>query len=67
MLNNKIYNCIQTMHKITPYKLVNTTFTIGLNAFLTRAQPFRVNVGVWGNGILRATKLFPLDTEIIDL
>ena len=55
------------MHKITPYKLFNTKFTIGLNAFLTRAQPFRVNVGVWGDGILRATKLFPLDTEIIDL
>ena len=46
MLNNKIYNCIQTMHKITPYKLFNTKFAIGLNAFLTRAQPFHVNVGM---------------------
>ena len=33
MLNNKIYNCIQTMDKITPYKLFNTKFTIGSNAF----------------------------------
>ena len=48
MLNNKIYNCIQTMHKITPYKLFNTKFNIGLNAFLTRAQPFHVNVGIGG-------------------
>ena len=50
MLNNKISNCMQTMHKITPYKLFNSKFTIGLNAFLTRAQPFHVNVvvGVWG-------------------
>ena len=48
MLNNKIYNCIQTMHKITPYKLFNTKFNIGLNAFLTRAQPFHVNVGMGG-------------------
>ena len=63
MLNNKIYNCIETMHKITPYKLFNTKFNIGLNAFLTRAQPFHVNVGVEGMGILRATKFFPLDTE----
>ena len=51
--NNKIYNCIKTMHKITPYKLFNAKFNIGLNAFLTRAQPFHVNVGVsegegWG-------------------
>ena len=37
------------MHKITPYKLFNTKFNIGLNAFLTRAQPFDVNVG-WGGG-----------------
>ena len=50
MLNNKIYNCIQTMDKITPYKLFNTKFTIGSNAFLTRAQPFHVNVGVRGDG-----------------
>ena len=63
MLNNKIYNCIETMHKITPYKLFNTKFNIGLNAFLTGAQPFHVNVGVGGMGILRATKFFPLDTE----
>ena len=63
MLNNKIYNCIETMHKITPYKLFNTKFNIGLNAFLTRAQPFHVNVGMGGGmGILRATKFFPLDT-----
>ena len=48
MLKNKIYNCIQTMHKITPCKLFNTKFTIGLNAFLTRAQPFHVNV-TWGD------------------
>ena len=33
------------MDKITPYKLFNTKFTIGSNAFLTRAQPFHVNVG----------------------
>ena len=47
--NNKIYNCIQTMDKITLYKLFNAKFNIGLNAFLTRAQPFHVNVGVgWG-------------------
>ena len=46
MLDNKIYNCIQTMHIITPYKLFNMKFTIRLNAFLTRAQPFHVNVGV---------------------
>ena len=44
MLNNKIYNCIQTMHKITPYKLFNTKFNIELNAYLTRAQSFHVNV-----------------------
>ena len=41
------------MHKITPYKLFNAKFNIGLNAFLARAQPFHVNVGVsrgegWG-------------------
>ena len=48
--NNKNYNCIKTMHKITPYKLFNTKFNIGLNAFLTRAQPFDVNVGVGGDG-----------------
>ena len=42
---------MQTMHKITPYKLFNTKFNIGLNAFLTRDQPFYVNVGVgWGDG-----------------
>ena len=49
--NDKVYNCIQTMHKITPYKLFNTKFNIGFNAFLTRAQPFHINVGVgegWG-------------------
>ena len=48
--NNKHYNCIKTVHKITPYKLFNTKFDIGLNASLTRAQPFDVNVGVgrWG-------------------
>ena len=50
--NNKIFNCIQTMDKITPYKLINAKFDIGLNAFLTRAQPFHTNVGVgvggWG-------------------
>ena len=50
------------MHKITPYKLFNTKLTIELNAFLTRAQSFHVNVGVGGMGILRATKFFPLDT-----
>ena len=61
--NNKIYNCIGTMHKMTPYKLFNTEFNIGLNAFLTRAQPFHVNVGVGGGiDILRATNFFPLDT-----
>ena len=63
MLTNKIYNCIITLHKITPYKLFNTEFNIGFNAFLTRAQPFHVNVGVMGRmGILRATKFFPIDT-----
>ena len=36
------------MHKLTPYKLFNTKFNIGLNAFLTRAQPFDVNVNVFG-------------------
>ena len=62
--NNKVYNFIQTMDKITLYKLFNAKFNIGLNAFLTRAQPFHVNVGVgeWGLGILKATKFFPLDT-----
>ena len=35
--NNKIHNCIKTMHKITPYKLFNTKFNIGLNAFLAGA------------------------------
>ena len=61
--NNEIYNCIQTMDKITPYKLFNAKFNIGLNAFLMRGQPFHVNVG-WGKGmgIIRATKFFPLDT-----
>ena len=49
MLNNKIYNCIQTVHKITPNKLFNTKFTIDLSGFLTRAQPFHVNVGVSGD------------------
>ena len=67
MLNNKIYNCIQTMHKITPYKLFNTKFTIGLNAFLTRAQTFPVNVGVdrgggGGWGYSEQLSFFPLDT-----
>ena len=59
-----MYNCIKTIHKITPYKLFNTKFNIGLNAFLTRAQPFHVKVGVGGEGvgILRATRFFPLDT-----
>ena len=38
------------MHEITPYKLLNTKFTIVLNAFLTRAQSFHVNVGVGGWG-----------------
>ena len=61
MLNNKIYNCIQTMHKITPYKLFNTKFNIELNAYLTRAQSFHVNV-CGGGGTLRATKFFSLDT-----
>ena len=50
MLTNKIYNCIKTMHKITPYKLFKTKFNISLKAFLTRAQPFHVNVGVGGHG-----------------
>ena len=45
---NKIYNCIKTMHKITSYKLLNTKFNIGLNAFLVRAQPFQLNGGVGG-------------------
>ena len=48
--NDKIYNCIQTMHNITPYKLFNTKFNIELIAFLTRAQPFHVNVGMGGGG-----------------
>ena len=48
------------MHKITPHKLFNTKFNEGLNALLTRAQPFHVNVE--GMRILRATKFFPLDT-----
>ena len=38
------------MHKITPYKLFNTKFNIGLNTFLTRAQHFHVNVGLGGGG-----------------
>ena len=59
--NNKTYNCVKAMHKITPQKLFNTNFNIGLDAFLTRAQPFHVNVGV-GMGIIRATKFFPLAT-----
>ena len=46
MLTTKFYNSIQTMDKITPYKLFNTKFNIALNAFLTRAQSFHVNVGV---------------------
>ena len=48
------------MLKITPNKLFNTKFNIGLNAFLTRARPFDVNVGMGGGGmgILRATKFF---------
>ena len=50
MLTNKIYNCIKTMHKITPYKLFNTKFNISLKAFLTRAQRFYVNLGVGGWG-----------------
>ena len=48
--NNEIYNCIQTMDKITPYKLFSAKFNIELNAFLMRGQPFRVNVGVLGDG-----------------
>ena len=59
--NNEIYNCIQTMDKITPYKLFSANFKIRLNAFLMRGQPFHVNVGV-ELGILRATKCFLLDT-----
>ena len=62
MLTNKIYNCIKTMHKITPHKLFKTKFNISLKAFLTRAQPFHVNVGVEGMEILRTAKFFPLDT-----
>ena len=67
MLNDKIYNYIQTMHTITPYKLFNTKFTIGLNAFLTRAQTFPVNVGVdrgggGGWGYSEQLSFFPLDT-----
>ena len=50
MLTNKIYNCIKTMHKITPYKLFNTKFNISLKAFLARAQRFYVNLGVGGWG-----------------
>ena len=38
------------MHKITPYKLFNRKLYIGLNALLTRARPFDVNVGVGGMG-----------------
>ena len=38
------------MHKLTPYKLFNTKFNIGLNAFLTRAQPFDVHVRGDGGG-----------------
>ena len=62
--DNEIYDCIQTMDKITPYKLFNVKFNKGLNAFLImRGQPFHVNVGVGkGMGILRATKFFPLNT-----
>ena len=59
--NNKTYNCVKAIHKITPQKLFNTNFNIELDAFLTRAQPFHVNVGV-GMGIIRATKFFPLTT-----
>ena len=60
--DNEIYDCIQTMDKITPYKLFNPKFNKGLNAFLImRGQLFHVNVGL-GMGILRATKFFPLDT-----
>ena len=64
--NNEIHNYIQTIGKITPHKLFNAKFNIGLNAFLMRGQPFHVNVEVGGEGwmgILRATKFFPLDTE----
>ena len=50
MLTRKFYSCIQTMNKITPYKLFNAKFNIGLNAFLKRAQPFHVNVGVGCGG-----------------
>ena len=50
MLTNKIYNCIKTMHKITPYKLFSTKFNISLKAFLTRAQRFYVNLAVRGWG-----------------
>ena len=63
--NSKIYNYIKNMHKITPYKLFNTKFNIGLNTFLTRAQHFHVHVGLGGARglvILRATKFFTLGT-----
>ena len=59
--NNKNYNCIKTMPKITPHKLFNTKFNIGLNTFLTRAQLFDINVRVrWGD--TQSNYVFSLDT-----
>ena len=61
MLNNKIYNCIQTMDKITPYKLFNTKFTIGSNAFSCKCG----GAGGWRYSLLPTgdtIKFFPLDT-----
>ena len=51
------------MHKITPYKLFNTKFNIGLNAFLTRAQPFDVNVGLGGWGYSEQLNFFTRHCE----
>ena len=63
MLTTKFTIAYKLCYKITPYKLLNKKFNIELNAFLTRAQPFHVNVGVGWMRILRATTFFPLDTE----